>query len=75
MYLIIYKIVMYLKIKATKSDELSTIISVIGKYFINSPMIPDQKANGKNAARVVAVEAIIGIAISPTAYLVALKMG
>ena len=46
---------------------MSTIIKVMGKYFMNSPIIPSHKASGKNAASVVAVEAIIGIAISPTA--------
>ena len=33
---------------------------------MNSPMIPGQSAKGKNAARVVAVDAIIGKATSPT---------
>ncbi len=43
------------------------MINVIGIYFMNSPIIPSQRINGKNAAKVVAVDAIIGIAISPTA--------
>jgi len=61
--------------KATKSDEDKTIIKVMGKYFINSPMIPGQKAKGIKATKVVAVEAIIGHATSPTAYLAASKGG
>ncbi len=50
---------------ATNKDELNTMMSVIGRYFIKLPMIPGQKASGINAARVVAVEAIIGQATSP----------
>ena len=38
----------------------------MGKYFINSPVTPGQKSNGTNAAKVVAVDDIIGIAISLT---------
>ena len=57
--------------KATKSDELNTVIKVIGKYFMNSPKIPGQNAKGTKAARVVAVEAIIGIATSPAPSLAA----
>ena len=52
--------------KATNKDELKTIINVIGKYFMNSPMRPGQMAKGKNAASVVAVEAMMGQATSPT---------
>jgi hypothetical protein len=52
--------------KATNKDELKTIINVIGKYFMNSPMRPGQIAKGKNAASVVAVEAMMGQATSPT---------
>ena len=39
---------------------LSTHIKVIGRYFINSPANPGQKRRGTKAARVVAVEEIIG---------------
>ena len=56
---------------ATNSEEPSTIIRVMGKYCINSPMSPGQKASGAKAARVVPVEAIIGQATSPTPYLAA----
>jgi hypothetical protein len=47
-------------INATNSDELSTMMSVMGRFFINSPVIPPQKARGENAARVVNVEVMIG---------------
>ena len=52
---------------ATNSEDVRTMISVIGRFFINSPVIPPQKARGRKAASVVAVEVIIGKAISPTA--------
>ena len=56
---------------ATIKDEPNTIISVIGRYCINSPIIPGQSAKGIKAANVVAVEAIMGHATSPTPFLVA----
>ena len=37
-----------------------TAISVIGRYFMNSPDVPGHSASGTNAASVVQVEAIIG---------------
>ena len=57
--------------KATKREEPKTIINVMGKYCINSPIIPGHKAKGTNAASVVAVEAIMGQATSPTPFFVA----
>ena len=51
---------------ATNNDENNTTESVIGKYIINLPIVPGHNPNGKKAAKVVAVEAIIGQAISPT---------
>ena len=57
--------------KATNNDEPSVMIKVMGKNFMNSPIIPGQKARGKKAANVVAVEEIIGIATSPTPFIVA----
>ena len=48
---------------AINKEEVKTHIKVIGKYFINSPANPGQKISGKKAAKVVAVEAIIGNAI------------
>ena len=47
------------------------MISVIGKYRIKLPTNPGQKTIGKNAAKVVAVEAIIGRATSPVPLLAA----
>ena len=38
---------------------------------MNSPTMPGQKASGANAARVVAVAAVTGIATSPVASLAA----
>ena len=49
--------------RAINNEEIRTHIRVIGKYFMNSPANPGQKIRGKNAARVVAVEEIIGRAI------------
>ena len=54
--------------RATKSEDPNTIIRVIGKYCINSPIIPGHKASGTKAARVVAVEAMIGQATSPIPF-------
>ena len=45
---------------ATKRLEDKVTIRVIGKYFINSPIIPGQNIIGKKAARVVIVEPITG---------------
>ncbi len=52
---------------ATNSEELRVMISVSGKNAMNSPTIPGQKAKGANAATVVVVAAITGIATSPVA--------
>ncbi len=54
-----------LTIIATNNDELNVIVNVIGKYFMNLPIVPGHNANGKNAINVVAVEEITGQAISP----------
>ena len=43
----------------------------MGRYTMNLPMIPGQKSNGKNGARVVMVPARTGINISPAAIFVA----
>ena len=60
-----------LKKMATKSDEPSTTDKVIGKYFMNCPITPGHNPSGINAATVVAVEIIIGNAISPIPFLAA----
>ena len=52
--------------KAMKRDEDKTMMRVIGRYFMNSPMMPGQIARGRNAASVVAVDAMMGQATSPT---------
>ena len=59
--------------KATNKEEPKTIINVMGKYCMNSPIIPGHNANGTKAAKVVAVEAIIGHATSPIPFFVASK--
>ena len=51
------------KRSAIKSEDVKTQINVMGRYFINSPASPGQKIKGRKAAKVVAVEAIIGSAI------------
>ncbi len=56
---------------ATNSEELSVMISVSGRNFMNSPTMPGQNAIGRNAASVVAVDAMIGTATSPVAYFAA----
>ena len=57
------------KTNAISNDAVKVAISVIGKYFINSPIIPGQNISGAKAAKVVAVEAIIGHAIRSAASL------
>ena len=42
------------------------MINVNGRYCMNSPMMPGQMARGRKAASVVAVEAMMGQATSPT---------
>ena len=49
-----------MKIKAINNEALRVAIKVIGRNFMNSPTIPGQKTSGIKAAKVVAVEAIIG---------------
>ena len=50
---------------ATNNEADKVMVNVIGKYFMNLPIVPGQSANGKNAIRVVAVDEITGQAISP----------
>ncbi len=52
-----------MKNSATTSDADSVAISVIGRYFMNSPTMPGQNSSGENAATRVAVAAITGPAI------------
>ena len=52
---------------AMASDAERTAIRVIGRYFMNSPTIPVQNMRGKNATRVVRVEAVIGQAMREAA--------
>ncbi len=51
----------------TNRDELSVMISVVGKKAMNSPTMPGQKSIGAKAASVVAVAAMTGTATSPVA--------
>ena len=52
--------------KATNKEADSTMMRVMGRYFINSPIKSSQKIKGKNAAKVVSVDVMIGQATSPT---------
>ena len=52
-----------IKIKAIVKDDIKTASKVTGRKNINSPAIPGQNTNGKNAANVVDVDAITGIDI------------
>ena len=47
-------------ISAIKSEADSTKITVMGRYFINPPIIPGQKSRGRKTIKVVTVDAIIG---------------
>ena len=57
-----------LKKIATNNDDPKTIDNVIGRITINCPIIPGQRPKGIKAATVVAVEIIIGKAISPIPF-------
>ncbi|MNE29938.1 hypothetical protein D3C80_1234350 [compost metagenome] len=50
---------------ATNKEADKVTVNVIGKYFMNLPIVPGQRAKGRNAIKVVAVEEITGQAISP----------
>ena len=54
---------------------MSVIINVIGKPFINEPIIPGQNNKGKNGAKVVIVPASTGRNTSPAAFLAAVLIG
>ena len=56
---------------ATNKEEPKTTDNVMGKITINCPIIPGHKPKGIKAATVVAVEIIIGKAISPIPFLAA----
>ena len=56
---------------ATNREDKRVTIIPIGKKLMNLPVKPGQKARGTNTANVVAVDVIIGIAISPIPSLVA----
>ena len=50
-------------IRAINSEEVNVANKVMGKYFMNAPIMPGQKISGVNTANVVAVEAMMGQAI------------
>jgi len=60
-----------LKNIATIKDEHNTTDKVTGKKIINFPILPGHKPRGINAATVVAVDIIIGNAISEIPFFVA----
>ena len=61
--------------KATNREEVSVMIRVMGRYFMNSPMIPGQAIIGKKAASVVTVDPITGHATSDAAFMAASTFG
>ena len=60
-----------LKKIATNKEDPNTIESVIGSIIINCPITPGHSPRGINAATVVAVEIMIGNAISLIPFLAA----
>ena len=66
-----YDIITGLITNATNKEDKRVTIIPIGRKLINFPVRPGQKASGTKTARVVAVDVIIGIAISPIPNLVA----
>ena len=57
--------------RPTKSEDASTTMSVMGRNFMNSPIMPGHNSSGTNTATVVAVLAMIGQATSPMPFLAA----
>src|SRR4030042_565871 len=60
---------------ATKSEDERPIMTVMGRYFMNSPIIPVQNRSGKNAASVVRVEDTTAGPTSTVALTVACSLG
>ena len=52
---------------AATSDADSVAISVIGRYFMNSPTIPGHSSSGEKAAMRVSVAAVTGPAMRAAA--------
>jgi hypothetical protein len=50
-------------------------MKVMGRYFMNSPIMPGQKSSGTNTITVAVVAAMIGMVTSPTARRVAFMAG
>ena len=49
-----------MKISAMNSDAISTLITVMGRYFMNWPTMPGQNSSGRKTISVVTVEEMIG---------------
>jgi len=64
-----------LMISATNSELLSVMISVMGRYFMKSPISPGQNSMGEKAAMVVAVEVMTGQATSLVPFIDACTRG
>ena len=58
-------------VNATMSDAVNVITNVMGRKPMKSPIWPGQNSSGRNAASVVAVEEMTGIATSPVAFFTA----
>ena len=52
-----------MKMSAIRSEALNVASKVTGRNFMNSPTTPGQNSNGMNAAKVVAVDAVMGQAM------------
>ena len=53
-----------LNTSATNSEAIRPMVSVIGRYFMKSPMMPGHYIIGRNAHTVVSVDVITGQATS-----------
>ena len=53
-----------LNTRATNREAIRPMVSVMGRYFMKSPMIPGQNIMGRSAPDVVSVEVITGQATS-----------
>ena len=49
-----------MNMSAMASDAVSVINTVIGRYFMNPPIMPGHAINGRNTARVVPIDAVTG---------------
>src|SRR6218665_14540 len=60
---------------ATSNEASKATIKVMGKYTMNSPMMPGQNAKGMKGASTTSVPVSTGTNTSPAANFAALRMG